>query len=164
MVNLSSPSKPSNATTRAAIESLLAEMLDGSEVDYVNEGLMKPVRPQLILPGVTDAKNWVGGKMKWVDKEQQYMLIGGHYVFGWPVYNSAFVKPASLQSWKDLLKPEFKGKVVMPNPNSSGTGFLDVTAWLQLFGEQGEQHGRRHDGHAVLEDHVSRHGGEGCRH
>lgn len=24
----------------------------------------------------------------------------------------------------------------MPNPASSGTGFLDVTAWLQLFGEQ----------------------------
>ena len=23
----------------------------------------------------------------------------------------------------------------MPNPNSSGTGFLDVSSWLQLFGE-----------------------------
>lgn len=42
-----------------------------------------------------------------------------------------------IESWKDLLKPEFKGKIVMPNPNSSGTGFLDVTAWLQIFGEKG---------------------------
>ena len=25
----------------------------------------------------------------------------------------------------------------MPNPNSSGTGFLDVSSWLQLFGEKG---------------------------
>ena len=25
----------------------------------------------------------------------------------------------------------------MPNPNSSGTGFLDVASWLQLFGEDG---------------------------
>jgi iron(III) transport system substrate-binding protein len=25
----------------------------------------------------------------------------------------------------------------MPNPNSSGTGFLDVSSWLQLFGEDG---------------------------
>ncbi|HRX36249.1 MAG TPA: putative 2-aminoethylphosphonate ABC transporter substrate-binding protein [Aestuariivirga sp.] len=39
-------------------------------------------------------------------------------------------------SWKDLLKPEYKGMVVMPNPNSSGTGFLDVSSWLQLFGEE----------------------------
>ena len=41
-------------------------------------------------------------------------------------------KPAS---WKDLTKPVYKGTVVMPNPASSGTGFLDVTSWLQLFGE-----------------------------
>ena len=41
-------------------------------------------------------------------------------------------KPAS---WKDLAKPVYKGHVVMPNPNSSGTGFLTVSAWLQTFGE-----------------------------
>jgi len=40
-------------------------------------------------------------------------------------------------SWKDLTKPVYKGHVVMPNPNSSGTGFLDVASWLQLFGEGG---------------------------
>lgn len=39
-------------------------------------------------------------------------------------------------SWKDLTKPEYKGKIVMPNPNSSGTGFLDVSSWLQLFGKE----------------------------
>ena len=40
-------------------------------------------------------------------------------------------------SWKDLTKPAYKGHVIMPNPNSSGTGFLDVSSWLQLFGEEG---------------------------
>ncbi len=40
-------------------------------------------------------------------------------------------------SWKDLTKPVYKGHVVMPNPNSSGTGFLDVSSWLQLWGEDG---------------------------
>ncbi|MBS0505850.1 MAG: putative 2-aminoethylphosphonate ABC transporter substrate-binding protein [Proteobacteria bacterium] len=38
-------------------------------------------------------------------------------------------------SWQDLLKPEFKGQVVMPNPASSGTGYFDVAAWLQLWGD-----------------------------
>lgn len=38
-------------------------------------------------------------------------------------------------SWEDLTKPEYKGKIVMPNPASSGTGFLDVSAWLQTFGD-----------------------------
>ncbi|MEO9339513.1 putative 2-aminoethylphosphonate ABC transporter substrate-binding protein [Mesorhizobium sp. SB112] len=44
---------------------------------------------------------------------------------------------AAPKTWKDLTKPEYKGHVVMPNPNSSGTGFLDVSAWLQMFGEKG---------------------------
>jgi len=41
------------------------------------------------------------------------------------------------KSWKDLTKAVYKGSVVMPNPNSSGTGFLDVSSWLQMFGEGG---------------------------
>ena len=40
-------------------------------------------------------------------------------------------------SWKDLTRSEYKGHVAMPNPNSSGTGFLDVSSWLQMFGEEG---------------------------
>lgn len=43
---------------------------------------------------------------------------------------------AEPKSWNDLLKPEYKGHVTMPNPNSSGTGFLAVAGWLQLFGEE----------------------------
>ena len=39
------------------------------------------------------------------------------------------------KSWKDLTKPVYQNHVIMPNPNSSGTGFLDVSSWLQLFGE-----------------------------
>jgi iron(III) transport system substrate-binding protein len=43
---------------------------------------------------------------------------------------------AAPKSWKDLTKPEYQGHVVMPNPASSGTGFLDVSAWIQMFGEE----------------------------
>jgi len=39
--------------------------------------------------------------------------------------------------WADLLRPEYRGKIVMPNPASSGTGYFYVTAWLSLFGEKG---------------------------
>ena len=43
---------------------------------------------------------------------------------------------AAPTSWKDLTDPQYKGHVIMPNPNSSGTGFLDVSSWLQIFGEE----------------------------
>lgn len=38
-------------------------------------------------------------------------------------------------SYKDLLKPEYKGEIVMPNPASSGTGFLTVLGWINIFSE-----------------------------
>ena len=41
------------------------------------------------------------------------------------------------KSWKDLTDPVYAGHIIMPNPNSSGTGFLDVSSWLQIFGEDG---------------------------
>jgi iron(III) transport system substrate-binding protein len=39
-------------------------------------------------------------------------------------------------SWADLIKPEYKDSIVMPNPASSGTGYLTVAAWLQIMGEE----------------------------
>jgi iron(III) transport system substrate-binding protein len=38
-------------------------------------------------------------------------------------------------SWADLTKPVYKGQVVMPNPASSGTGYLSVASILQRMGE-----------------------------
>jgi iron(III) transport system substrate-binding protein len=39
-------------------------------------------------------------------------------------------------SWADLLKPVYADMIVMPNPASSGTGYLTVSAILQLMGEE----------------------------
>lgn len=39
-------------------------------------------------------------------------------------------------SWADLTNPVYRGQIVMPNPASSGTGFLAVSGWLQSMGEQ----------------------------
>jgi iron(III) transport system substrate-binding protein len=55
-------------------------------------------------------------------------------------YNTVEAGKAGLTpptSWKDLLDPKYAGHIIMPNPNSSGTGFLDVSSWLQMFGEDG---------------------------
>ncbi|WP_114393945.1 putative 2-aminoethylphosphonate ABC transporter substrate-binding protein [Oleisolibacter albus] len=38
--------------------------------------------------------------------------------------------------WSDLTDPAWKGQITMPNPASSGTGFLMVSAWLQMMGEE----------------------------
>ena len=42
------------------------------------------------------------------------------------------MEPEEIKSYEDLLDPRLKGQIVMSNPNSSGTGFLTVSAILQL--------------------------------
>ena len=43
---------------------------------------------------------------------------------------------SDIKGYQDLLRPELKGHIVMPNPASSGTGLLTVTALLQLMGRE----------------------------
>jgi iron(III) transport system substrate-binding protein len=63
----------------------------------------------------------------------------GMNVFGATVcFNTVEAKKKNIPlpaTWQDLTRPEFKGQVVMPNPASSGTGYLDVVSWLQLWGD-----------------------------
>jgi iron(III) transport system substrate-binding protein len=40
------------------------------------------------------------------------------------------------KDWEDLIDPKLKGEVVMPNPVSSGTGYLQVVGILQAMGEE----------------------------
>ncbi|MFD3157271.1 ABC transporter substrate-binding protein [Haloimpatiens sp. FM7330] len=39
-------------------------------------------------------------------------------------------------SWEDLLKPEYKGQIVVANPGSSGTAYTLVATTVQLMGEK----------------------------
>lgn len=39
-------------------------------------------------------------------------------------------------SWDDLLNPVYKGELIMPNPNSSGTGYLQIVSILQDRGDK----------------------------
>ncbi len=53
-------------------------------------------------------------------------------------FNTQVAKKHNLpkpDSWADLAKPVYKGHLVMPNPASSGTGYLSVASILQRMGE-----------------------------
>ncbi|MBN8487678.1 MAG: putative 2-aminoethylphosphonate ABC transporter substrate-binding protein [Burkholderiales bacterium] len=100
-----------------------------SMVVFDREGMLQPYAPAN-LQAINPRFRAAGSNPAWV----------GMDVWGAAIcYNVAEAVKQGLpriRSWNDLLRPEFKGKIVMPNPNSSGTGFLDVTAWLQIFGEK----------------------------
>jgi len=45
-------------------------------------------------------------------------------------------KISAPSSWADLTKADYRGQIAMPNPASSGTGYLMVSGWLQMMGEE----------------------------
>jgi ABC-type Fe3+ transport system substrate-binding protein len=48
--------------------------------------------------------------------------------------NTTIVKPGELASWKDLLKPQYKGKIAAFDPRRSGPGQTPVGYLAALFG------------------------------
>ncbi|HET6366420.1 MAG TPA: putative 2-aminoethylphosphonate ABC transporter substrate-binding protein [Pseudomonadales bacterium] len=95
---------------------------------FKNAGLLEPYAPkglEKIQPLFRDKANppsWVGIDI--------YMSA---FCFNTEVgKKNNLPKP---ESWADLTKPVYKGHVVMPNPASSGTGYLSVASILQRLGE-----------------------------
>jgi iron(III) transport system substrate-binding protein len=77
---------------------------------------------------------------KFVDNDDPPAWVGMDAWVASVCYNTVEAEKAGLTpptSWKDLTDPQYQGHLIMPNPNSSGTGFLDVSSWLQMFGEEG---------------------------
>ena len=75
---------------------------------------------------------------RFVDSKKPPMWVGMDVWGATICFNTVEAQKRNLpkpESWKDLLKPIYRGQITMPHPASSGTGFLDVTAWLQLYGE-----------------------------
>ncbi|MDH3579310.1 MAG: putative 2-aminoethylphosphonate ABC transporter substrate-binding protein [Hyphomicrobiales bacterium] len=76
---------------------------------------------------------------KFVDPDNPPSWVGQRAWIASICVNTAEAKAKKLPipaSWADLTKPVYKGHVVMPNPASSGTGFLDVSSWIQMWGEE----------------------------
>ena len=95
---------------------------------FKNAGMLEPYAPKgldKIVPLFRDKDNppaWVGMDI--------YMSAF--------CFNTEVGKKHNLPvptSWADLTRPVYRGHVVMPNPASSGTGYLSVASILQRMGE-----------------------------
>ncbi|HUL94677.1 MAG TPA: putative 2-aminoethylphosphonate ABC transporter substrate-binding protein [Usitatibacter sp.] len=97
---------------------------------FKKEGMFAPYTPagfDKLNPAFSDASR----PPYWVGQDVYAAVVCYNTVEG---QKKGIPKP---ESWHDLTKPVYKGQITMPNPASSGTGFLDVSSWLQLWGEQG---------------------------
>jgi ABC-type Fe3+ transport system substrate-binding protein len=101
----------------------------------LQQRVLEPVGPLLILPEVTDESKWLGG---W---QQFYADKAGKYLPGFladvsrPIYvNRDAIPEPQIQSEQDLLKADYKGKILLQDPRGgAGLGFL--TTFLKIDGE-----------------------------
>ncbi|MBE3946838.1 putative 2-aminoethylphosphonate ABC transporter substrate-binding protein [Vibrio parahaemolyticus] len=93
-----------------------------------DEGLLKPYTPKGLEELYANLN----------DPQSNQAWFGNDAFFNAVCFNEAVAKQLNLPkptSWEDLTKPVYKGHIAMPNPASSGTGYMQVSAWLQNMGE-----------------------------
>lgn len=89
-------------------------------------GLLAPLENALVLPEVLDPSKWIENKFPLVD----------HYEVDYfgrvskPIWvNTEMVKAAEITEMRDLLKPQWKGKIILDDPQNSGAG----TQWFRMY-------------------------------
>ncbi len=99
-----------------------------------------PLQPYLATPEIRDTSKWKDGKLHFSDSTGKYNLLYGARVQVAFVYNTELTPPAimkaKIKDWKDLLNPEWKGKIVMLEPRQAGAG-MDLTTYWYTNENQG---------------------------
>ncbi len=129
------------------VDVILAGANPNYQVFYRN-GVLDPIRPALILPENVDKSHWVRGKQFYIDPEGKYVFVFFGNVARVGSYNTKLVDPAEFKSYRDFLKPKWKGKILARDIRRPGSGgdamrFFYASAELgpdfigQFFGETG---------------------------
>ncbi len=84
-------------------------------------GAMDPIEPALILPEVKDPKVWRGGQLAFADKDRLLLLMIIQSSEALWV-NTNLVRPEDVKSYRDLLDPKWKGKILAHDPRVAGGG------------------------------------------
>ncbi|MBQ9162512.1 MAG: extracellular solute-binding protein [Clostridia bacterium] len=108
------------------------DILVGLETGYLN----KLSENLADISGLTripysDGLEPADNRNKWVTWEKQAGAI---------IVNTEILDKYGLEaptSYEDLLKPEYKGLVAMPDPKSSGTGYFFYKSWVNSMGDEG---------------------------
>src|SRR5919109_3589906 len=82
--------------------------------DFMRAGVLDPIKSALILPEVVDGSKWLNGEHHYADNEKQFVFMYEGSVAGVGLhYNTSLVDPQEFRSYWDLLKPKWRGKLLL---------------------------------------------------
>ena len=108
----------------------------------LEEKTLAPLKPLLFLPEVTDTSTFFQSKHWYSDPEQKYGMITSAFQSNVISFNTNRVNSDSFNSMWDIFKPEFKGRIVITEPEP-GSGANGVLVWMYVSKKMGPNYIRR---------------------
>ncbi|MBI4333553.1 MAG: ABC transporter substrate-binding protein [Chloroflexi bacterium] len=87
------------------------------------QGLLGPIRSSFALPEVSDPKPWRGGEIPFSDKEGLALVMIANTIRT-VAYNTSLIKDGEITTYRDMLKPQYKGKITMLDPSITGNSSI----------------------------------------
>jgi iron(III) transport system substrate-binding protein len=115
---------PRIATERAAGQYRWDVYVHGTTTAIQNMlplGAFDPIEPALIFPDVKDPKTWRGGNLLFADAGRT-VLVMTPFQRGTIFVNTNLARTEEFRSYRDLLDPKWKGRIVVDDPRVGGPG------------------------------------------
>jgi ABC-type Fe3+ transport system substrate-binding protein len=100
-----------------------------------NMGMLAPLKDALVLPEVLDPAAYQENKLWFTDPEGMYIWTQVRQTSHALTVNADVVGPDEIQSWNDLLKQEYKSKIVSADPSGFGAALSGAALILRDLGE-----------------------------
>lgn len=93
--------------------------------------VLEPFEKYLFLPDVIDLKVWYDARLPWFDKDRTiaYLTLAPSTPL---TVNTNFLKPEEIKSYRDLLKPDYKQKILFLDPTMPGQG----NQWFGVYARE----------------------------
>lgn len=116
----------------------LADVFGGGSGTFLTsfkpDNLLGKIETVLILPEVRDTRAWEGGTLFNFDKEDKLWIEMMRVAARTIMYNTTLVRADEIVSFKDLLKPQFKGKIVLLDPGEVSAGTALISHFINTWG------------------------------
>ena len=93
------------------------------------KGYFDPLPPLLILPEATDQSVWFRKQHLYAVPEKSLFIMEGHVTSTIALYNTKKHKPGEIKTFRDLLNPKWRGKMVSFDPTGRG----QLSTWKGIY-------------------------------
>jgi iron(III) transport system substrate-binding protein len=120
---------PKLIAERQAGQYLMDVVINGTttQLDLLGANVLDPIPPYLVGPESRETAKWLGGAFDFSDTANTYNLVVSSFLMPPFAYNPSQVSPGDLVSYRNLLDPKWRDKLIIFDPRGAGAGLGTMT-------------------------------------